>query len=173
MSEISTASARNRLFGRAKLTNSPLRVRAHGWTAHGRRLRDLYLDYWAKIGNPTDPATQALCLAASELVVAAEAARARLLAGEGDAALLDQVIRLENLSARAVRRLGIKPVTAASPGRQSKLEALRARLAIENAEAAKQACRDDTGATPVRQNGSRESEPGSAAGRTHGDRRAS
>ena len=44
-------------------------------------------------------------LAAAGLTVAAEAARAALLAGGGD---IEQVVRLENLAARAVRRLGHK-----------------------------------------------------------------
>ena len=67
-------------------------------------MRDLYRAYSAALGDPGDPGVQAQVVAAAELVVAAEAARAALLAGRGD---LDQVIRLENLSARGLRRLGL------------------------------------------------------------------
>jgi hypothetical protein len=48
-------------------------------------------------------------LAAAELIVAAERARAEFLAGRGD---VEQIVRLENLAARSVRRLGIKAGSA-------------------------------------------------------------
>jgi hypothetical protein len=92
---------------RSRITNSPL-ARANGNTAEGRRLRDLMRAYTAALGNPTDPGTQAEIIRAAELVVAAEAARAAYLAKPGDPSMLDPVIRLENLSARALRRLGIE-----------------------------------------------------------------
>jgi hypothetical protein len=87
---------------RSRRTNRPLS--AAGNTSQGRRIRDLYRAYAGALGNPDDPGTQAQLLAAVELAVAAETARAALLAGRGD---VDQVIRLENLSARALRRLGL------------------------------------------------------------------
>ena len=53
---------------RSRTTNDPLSGgRASGKTTEGRRIRDL--DYLAKLGNPTDPATQALCLAAASSFV--------------------------------------------------------------------------------------------------------
>jgi hypothetical protein len=100
------ASASNSQMNRAALTNNPLRVRADGRTPRGRRIRDLFRAYQSAAGNPSDPAGVASILAAAELTVAAEEARAALLARIGD---VDQVIRLENLAARAVRRLGIRP----------------------------------------------------------------
>jgi hypothetical protein len=47
-----------------------------------------------------------------ELVVAAERARAKFLADGGD---VEQLIRLENLAARATRRLGVKPNCESRP----------------------------------------------------------
>jgi hypothetical protein len=91
---------------RAKVTNDPVRARASGNSRQGRRLRDLYAAFTAQLGHPVDPTTAAAVLAACELLVAAENARAALLAGRGD---VDQVVRLENLAARAVRRLGLRP----------------------------------------------------------------
>jgi hypothetical protein len=93
---------------RSRMTNRPLAGRANGNTREGRRLRDLFQSYIAALSNPSDPATQAAVLAAAELTVAAEAARARLLAGDGD---IDSVVRIENLAARALRRLNIKPAS--------------------------------------------------------------
>jgi hypothetical protein len=100
-----TTAATNPLLNRAAMTNDPLRVRADGRTPQGKRIRDLFRAFQAAAGNGSDPATVASILAAAELTVAAEAARAALLAGGGD---IEQVVRLENLAARAVRRLGIK-----------------------------------------------------------------
>jgi hypothetical protein len=107
-----TAAASRPTINRSRLTNDPLRVRADGRTPQGRRLRDLFRSYMVGLNNPVDPATQASVLAAAELMVAAEAARARLLAGQGD---VDQVVRLENLSGRAVRKLGIRLGSASAP----------------------------------------------------------
>jgi hypothetical protein len=117
--------ATNPLLNRAAVTNDPLRVRADGRTPQGKRIRDLYRSYWDAIGRPSNPAIQAAVLAASELMVAAEGARAEFLAGRGD---IEQIVRLENLAARAVRRLGIKP-DAAVPTPQTPAEYLARRTA--------------------------------------------
>jgi hypothetical protein len=114
---------------RAAITNDPLRVRADGRTPQGRRLRDLFRSFQVAAGNPSDPASVASILAAAELTVAAEEARAALLAGSGD---IEQVVRLENLAARAVRRLGVKPGVA--PKAPTLAEHL-ARRAAERADA--------------------------------------
>jgi hypothetical protein len=98
---------------RARLTNDPL-VRASGRTPAGRRIRDLFRSYSSALGNPGDPGTQAAILAAAELVVAAEAARSKLFA-DGSNADVEQLVRLENLAARSLRRLGIKPTGRATP----------------------------------------------------------
>jgi hypothetical protein len=100
------------LTSRAALTNDPLRARADGRTPQGRRIRDLFRAYSSAMGSPSDPATQAAILAAAELVVAAERARAKVLDDGGD---VEQLIRLENLAARATRRLGVKPNCESRP----------------------------------------------------------
>jgi hypothetical protein len=66
----------------------------------------------SSMGTPSDPGTQAAILAAAELVVAAECARAKVLADGGD---VEQLIRLENLAARATLRLGVKPNSTSKP----------------------------------------------------------
>jgi hypothetical protein len=100
------------LTSRAALTNDPLRKRADGRTPQGRRIRDLFRAYSNSMGTPSDPGTQAAILAAAELVVAAECARAKVLGDGGD---VEQLIRLENLAARATRRLGVKPNSTSKP----------------------------------------------------------
>jgi hypothetical protein len=96
---------------RSKTTNDPL-SRFSLNTAEGRRARDLFEGYVALMGAPTDTILLSHALAAAELVAASEMARAEFLLGRGD---IGQVIRLENLAARSVRRLGIKPATSAPP----------------------------------------------------------
>ena len=71
-------------------------MRADGRTSSGRRVRDLYRCYLDGASNPND-AIRAQVLAAAELMVAAEAARAELLARRGD---VEQIVRLENLKRR-------------------------------------------------------------------------
>lgn len=79
-------------------------VRAPGNTARGKRLRDLFSAFLTTMGAPTDVVAQANALAAAELIVAGEEARARLLAGTGN---VDEVVRIENLAARAAKRLDV------------------------------------------------------------------
>jgi hypothetical protein len=117
-------TAPNRQLNRVAATNDPL-VRADGRTPQGRWIRDLYRAWHVAMGQPNDPAAQAGILAAAELLVAAESARTLLLAGTGD---VDQVVRLENLSGRAVRKLGIKP--ACQPPGNTSPAALRSVLAM-------------------------------------------
>jgi len=121
-----TAAVIKSTTNQSATTNDPLRVRADGRTPQGRRVRDLFRSYLGALGSPNDPGAQAAVLAAAELVVAAETARAALLAGTGD---VDQVVRLENLSARAIRKLGIKGAAAKGPS-------LAEHLAARAAEAA-------------------------------------
>ena len=66
---------------RSATTNDPVRARTNGRSAEGRRVRDLYRSFSATLGNPQDVGTQALVLAASELVTAAERARRNHLDG--------------------------------------------------------------------------------------------
>jgi hypothetical protein len=94
---------------RSKTSNNPLK-RFNGNTRRGRRFSDLLRSYLRAMGNPVEANRQADALAAAELKCAAEDLRARLLAGPtvalGD---LEQIVRLENLADRAVRKLGLRP----------------------------------------------------------------
>jgi hypothetical protein len=109
-SSTAAAPSRSRPLGaelpkrqRARRTNNPL-ADVDLNSARGRRVADLLGAFLLAMGGPTDPLRQADALRAAELIVASEQARARLLAGEGDA---DVVVRLEGASSRAVRRLGL------------------------------------------------------------------
>jgi hypothetical protein len=114
---------------RSRLTNNPHAGRTSRNTARGRRIADLTRSFLRAMGEPTDAVLQAGALAAAELLVASEEARAQLLAGAGD---VDQVVRLQNLAERAARKLGIKPAGKAAPSLAEHL----ARKAAERAQKA-------------------------------------
>jgi hypothetical protein len=97
---------------RSRTTNAPVKSRHNLNSAPGRRVSDLYRAALAAMGNPIDAVSQANALAAAELKVAAENERAKLLAGAGNA---DALVRVENLAARAERKLGIKAGASAKP----------------------------------------------------------
>jgi hypothetical protein len=88
---------------RSRTSNNPL-SRNSAATATGRRINDLLRSYLRAMSDHSASA-QADALRAAELMVAAEEARTKLLAGDGDATI---AVRLENLAARAVRKLGIE-----------------------------------------------------------------
>lgn len=115
---------------RSKTTNDPS-SRCNQSTAAGRRLHDLLRGYLAEMANPGSIIAQADALQAAELTVAAEDARAALLAGNGDA---DHVVRLQNLAHRAVRKLGIDRSRSAKP-KKSLADYVRARAAGEPSKA--------------------------------------
>jgi hypothetical protein len=80
----------------------PLRGRVNGRTPRGRRFRALYRSFMTKL--PDDDANaSATALRAAELTIIAEDLRARIVAGE--VALDDQLVRIENLAARARREV--------------------------------------------------------------------
>jgi hypothetical protein len=89
---------------RAKATHQPLHGRANRHTARGRRICDLFDSYMEAM--PADVLTQANALAAAELRVAAEDLRAEMAAGK--TVDYEQLIRLENVAARAEKKLGLK-----------------------------------------------------------------
>ncbi len=89
---------------RARRTNDPFAGGLSKNTAAGRRVNDLLRSFMRAVDDPGDTITQANALRAAELTVAAECARGRLLAGDGDS---DAIVRLENMAARAVRALGL------------------------------------------------------------------
>lgn len=94
-----------------------LAVRAPRRTPQGRRIRCLFRGFIAKL-DPDNELHQARALRAAELAVAAEDARAKLLAG--DTSIEEAVTRLENAARRAEHDLTRKPkrLTAAEKRRQ-------------------------------------------------------
>jgi hypothetical protein len=115
-----TASSAHRLTGdalpkrqRARRTNDPLAGLDMN-TARGRRTADLVRAYLAALGNPDGIECQAAAIAAAELQVLAEEARATALK-EGATADLDRVVRMQGAADRALRRLGIKATSTAPP----------------------------------------------------------
>jgi hypothetical protein len=97
---------------RARRTNDPL-ADVNLNTARGRRIADLVRAYLAALGNPADAGRQAAVIAAAELQVLAEECRAVALR-EPEKADLDNLVRVQSVADRALRRLGIK-ATAAKP----------------------------------------------------------
>jgi hypothetical protein len=90
---------------RAKRSNNPFAGISVN-TARGRRTADLVAAYLQALGNPPEIERQAEVIAAAELQVLAEEARAQALKQVGHADL-DQVIRLQGAADRAVRKLGL------------------------------------------------------------------
>jgi hypothetical protein len=100
--------------GRSSITNNPLRTRAPGRSMRSRRLRDLYDGFAAKIG-PDDIVGRAAALRAAELTATAEDIRQGIRAIDVRTAspellkqlrdLANELVRIENLTDRAERRL--------------------------------------------------------------------
>ena len=90
---------------RSATTNDPL-SRADGRTAGGRRVRDLYREFSRTLNDPQSLTTQAAILAVAELTALCELRREQAL--QGEAVDLDQLIRLESMVARKLRRLGVE-----------------------------------------------------------------
>ena len=83
-------------------------------TAIGRRVADLVRGYLDALGNPQDVGRQAAVIAAAELLVLAEETRAAALR-DPLAADLDNIVRVQSVADRALRRLGIKPGAPPKP----------------------------------------------------------
>jgi hypothetical protein len=80
-------------------------------TLAGKRTADFVARYLELLGNPTGVDILARIISAAELQVLAEQARFKALEQTiVDAAVLDQIVRLESAAARAVRRLGLDQV---------------------------------------------------------------
>jgi len=109
----------------AKVTKDPFylrassgRGRADGRTVQEQRRRDLVAIYLEAIGGRAAASELALVQIrkAAELTCAAEAMRARVLAGD-PAVSVDALVKLEGEARRAVRALGIKSgAPAKGPG---------------------------------------------------------
>jgi len=125
---------------RARRTNDPFSEFDTN-TSRGRRLADLTRAYLQALGNPPEIERQAEAIAAAELQVLAEEARALALKQVGHADL-DQVIRLQGAADRAVRKLGL------NRRREPESLSLRERLQLEADAAAGEAV-DVPGDTPA------------------------
>ena len=103
---------------RSRSTNDPRFV--HGTDGRSvlmRRRRDLFAIYLAAFGGEAtvSAATMLDVRRAADAVALAEENRARALRGE--TIVLDDLVRLENAAARAVRALGLKKNTVQPPSR--------------------------------------------------------
>jgi hypothetical protein len=106
-STIRSVTAERPRTQRSRRTNDPL-ADANQTTSTGRRIADLTRAFLAELSNPDDVTLQARAVAAAEMVVLAEEARAAALKTQGvDLDRLDRVIRLEGAVARSVRALGL------------------------------------------------------------------
>jgi hypothetical protein len=102
----------------------------HQNSNHGRRVVDLTTDYLARLGNPTSITLQASVLAAVQLLVLSEQARtAALAASPPTVDQLDQIVRLESIAARSLRRLGLE----SAPPRKSAADVTLADIEAEHA----------------------------------------
>jgi hypothetical protein len=102
MQSPSNRQANVRRKGDARL--HPLHGRVNGNTPRGRRVRALYASFMTKL--PDDDANaQATALRAAELSIIAEDVRAKVLACEPDGKLAGELVRVENLAARARREV--------------------------------------------------------------------
>jgi hypothetical protein len=100
------------------MTNDPFFAPSHGSRATGpraqdRRRRDLVGIFLQSLSGPSGSSvvselTLVAVRKAADLTVAAEMARARILAGDNNAADLDCLVKLEGEARRAVRALGFK-----------------------------------------------------------------
>jgi hypothetical protein len=99
-------------MGRSRATNDPAFLPpANTNLRRARRRRDLVRMFLAELPVVSDLALVAVRRAA-ELTVAAEMARAAVLAGGSCAADLDMLVKLEGEARRATRALGLKLDTA-------------------------------------------------------------
>ena len=131
---------------RARRTNDPF-ANIETNTARGRRVADLVRAYLRALGNPANIERQAAVIAAAELTALAEEARATALR-DASRADLDQVLRVQGVADRAVRRLGIKPSNQPAPVESFADIAARAQAAANERRAIELAAdaEDDDGA---------------------------
>jgi hypothetical protein len=110
---------------RSAVTNNP-RSRFDVNKPEGRRARDLFEAYMARLGNPTGADVVANIIKAAELKARAETVRK-----DSD---IDQIVRLENMVERAERKLGLpKPGQPDAGAKQPSPAEYLARRAAERA----------------------------------------
>jgi hypothetical protein len=88
--------------------------RLDGRTVAARRARELAKGFEAELGGTITTSQRFAIERAAALVALAEDAKARRLAGDA-AITLEDVVRVDNSAARAVKALGIKPGVAPKP----------------------------------------------------------
>jgi hypothetical protein len=93
-----------------------------GRTVAARRARELARGFEAELGGTATASRRFAIERAAALVALAEDAKARRLAGD-QSVTLEDIVRIDNSAARAVRALGIKP--NAQPRQQSLAEYLK------------------------------------------------
>lgn len=74
-------------------------------TARGRRVRDLFQGFLARVGTDADIVTKAHCLQVAELIAIAEELRDKATGNELLPAMVNAVTRAESTAARAERAL--------------------------------------------------------------------
>jgi hypothetical protein len=130
---------------RSRLTSNPMAVRANGNTTKGRRLRDLFEAFAAKLDRG-DVIGRAAALRAAELLAASESLRAQIVDFDlsrtdqaklaeqltAQAKLVEQLIRLEGCADRASRRLA--SIDDAKPKRPYGLRDIQEALARRDDE---------------------------------------
>ena len=92
-------------------------------TARGRRVRDLFEGFLARVGTDADIVTKAHCLRVAELIAIAEETRAMTTGTELKPDMINAVTRIESTAARAERAL-LKAVPAKPKGSEALAEYL-------------------------------------------------
>ena len=112
---------------RSAMTNDPLGARMSTRTARGRRVRDLFEGYLARLGADADIVTKAHCLRVAELIAIAEETRAKTSGAELKPDWLNAVTRIESTAARAERALFKDVPDAEAASEQREHEAVMAK----------------------------------------------
>lgn len=95
---------------RSRVTNNPTAASGlDGRSSRARRFRDIFQNFLNTIGRPLDEQELAEVRRCAELSLITEEARAALMRQRGSAADLSALLKLENVLARAERRLRVHP----------------------------------------------------------------
>jgi hypothetical protein len=95
---------------RSRVTNNPNAASGlDGRSSLARRFRDIFQNFLNTIGRPLDEQELAEVRRCAELSLICEEARAALMRSSGSAADLNSLLKLENVLARAERRLRFQP----------------------------------------------------------------
>jgi hypothetical protein len=96
----------------AAVTNNVAKARWGAKTQQNRRCRDLFRSLMRLTGNPPEPAKQALCVSAAELMVLAEVARERSLK-DPTPNNAEAAFKAEKAMRHALNDLGVKKAVVA------------------------------------------------------------